>query len=94
MALKEVGISGEAIRSARLARGMTQHDLALAVGSRDRDVQRWEHDLNAPSARYLLALLRTLPELNNPDGDLDKRALFNGSIPSDLRVADLLPVPA
>ncbi len=48
---------GQQIRSARLARGLTQHDLALAAGIAQADVSRIERGLTNPTVRTAERLL-------------------------------------
>jgi transcriptional regulator with XRE-family HTH domain len=49
------------IRSARKASGLTQHELAVALGRGDAmTVSRWERGEHRPSDEYLIALSRVL----------------------------------
>ena len=43
-------------------RGMTQHDLAIAVGTTDAAVCRWVKGEREPRARYALAIARCFPD--------------------------------
>lgn len=55
---------GEKIRAARVAAGMTQKQLGLAVGfsenSAERMIQKWEYGKQAPSLQYLRPLANAL----------------------------------
>lgn len=44
---------GKRIKSARLAAGMTQTQLARSIETSDRNVQRWESDDNEPRTTQL-----------------------------------------
>ena len=48
--------TGEAIREARMAAGMTQAALATAIGVHQKDVSRWENGVYEPSAKILSAI--------------------------------------
>lgn len=49
------------IRAARKASGLTQHDLAVALGRGDAmTVSRWERGEHRPSDAYLVALAQVL----------------------------------
>jgi transcriptional regulator with XRE-family HTH domain len=54
----------EKIRAARVAAGMTQKQLGLAVGfsenSAERMIQKWEYGKQAPSLQYLRPLSNAL----------------------------------
>lgn len=74
---------GDTIRAARLARGLTQGDLAGQVGVTQGAISSWEQGLGAPSFVHMLKLLLSLPELrhNLPPDQVDllvrvERALF------------------
>lgn len=47
---------GERIRQARRAKGMTQEQMAQAIGSKLRAVQRWESGQGAPSWLFMQRL--------------------------------------
>lgn len=47
---------GSRIRDARLRVGMTQAQLARAVGTSERNIFRWEHEKNSPRLKYLSAI--------------------------------------
>lgn len=55
---------GEKIRAARVAAGLTQKQLGLAVGfsenSAERMIQKWEYGKQAPSLQYLRPLANAL----------------------------------
>lgn len=56
---------GEAIRDRRRLLGMTQEDVAAAVGTKQATVSRWERGDRMPSHHYLpkiAAALKTRPE--------------------------------
>lgn len=40
----DVATLGQKIRAARTEAGLTQYELGLLIGVRDRDVNRWEND--------------------------------------------------
>lgn len=52
-----------ALKRARTARGMTQHDVARAVGVTQGTVSLWEQGKEVPSLLHTLKLLLYLPEL-------------------------------
>ena len=49
-----------ALTRARMAAGMTQGQLADAVGCAQKDISRWERGHNAPSAVYLAKIAQAL----------------------------------
>lgn len=49
---------GSRIRSARLAAGFTQAQLARAVQTSERNIVRWENDRNAPRFEHVTAIAR------------------------------------
>lgn len=55
---------GEKIRAARVAAGLTQKQLGLAVGfsenSAERMIQKWEYGKQAPSLQYIRPLANAL----------------------------------
>lgn len=51
---------GANIRTARLAQGMTQKDVADLIGATNRDVSRWESDRVEPGPKYRHLLARVL----------------------------------
>jgi transcriptional regulator with XRE-family HTH domain len=51
---------GAAIREARQAAGLSQEDLAGALGVRQSSVSQWERGTTAPATPHLLGLFRTL----------------------------------
>lgn len=69
-------VSGDKIRQARLRRGWTQNDLARAVGTRERQIVRWENDQHAPRLETALTIAHelgvTLAELCSGDADDDE----------------------
>jgi transcriptional regulator with XRE-family HTH domain len=54
---------GAAIRAARKAAGLSQEDLAAALGVRQSSVSQWEGGGTAPRTKHLLGLLRILGPL-------------------------------
>lgn len=48
------------ITAARLAAGMTQAQLAEALGCLGKDVSRWEHGVRTPRAETLLKMAKIL----------------------------------
>ena len=54
---------GDSIRRARLARGITQVDLAAQVGVTQGAISSWEQGTETPSFVHMLKLLLNLPEL-------------------------------
>jgi transcriptional regulator with XRE-family HTH domain len=54
---------GAGIRRARLARGLTQAELAASVGVTQGAVSSWEQGLESPSFTHILKLFLHLPEL-------------------------------
>lgn len=51
---------GERIKSLREKRGLTQQDLAKAIGSEWTQISRYERDINFPTADRVVALARAL----------------------------------
>ena len=51
---------GERIRQGREAKGLTQEELAEAVGVSRQAVSKWEGDLSRPAAGKLVLLSETL----------------------------------
>lgn len=49
-------ISGNRIRQARLAAGLTQGALARSANTSERNIVRWENDQNAPRLKHLSAI--------------------------------------
>lgn len=49
-------VSGEKIRQARLKQGMSQSQLARAVGVSERNVVRWETGRNQPRLEHVLRI--------------------------------------
>lgn len=47
---------GARIRSARLAAGLTQGQLARAISTSERNIVRWENDQNAPRFSHVEAI--------------------------------------
>lgn len=50
--------SGTKIREARHAAGMTQASLALASGTRERNIIRWENDQHSPRFEHIAAIAK------------------------------------
>lgn len=63
LAFSEGGATGERIRSARLARGMTQADLARAIGVSRSAVAQWETD-RAGQVRANLARIAAVLDIS------------------------------
>lgn len=55
---------GKRIRRARNDADLSQYDLAQAIGSRERNIQRWELGLNAPGS--LMWVLRIAEVTGKP----------------------------
>jgi transcriptional regulator with XRE-family HTH domain len=51
---------GERFRAARLARNLTQREVAQRLDVRENDVRRWETGRNLPTAHRLPAIRRVL----------------------------------
>jgi transcriptional regulator with XRE-family HTH domain len=49
-------VSGSRIREARLAAGMSQADLAYAIHKGERNIRRWESEVNTPSLSSIAAI--------------------------------------
>jgi transcriptional regulator with XRE-family HTH domain len=66
---------GARLRAARLRGGMTQAQLARAVGTSERNIFRWEHGKNSPRLKYLSAIAaatgETVDHFLSADGDGD-----------------------
>lgn len=56
---------GDSIRRARLARGLTQVELAPRIGVTQGAVSSWEQGNETPSFVHMLKLLLHLPELRD-----------------------------
>jgi DNA-binding transcriptional regulator YiaG len=59
----------DAIRSARVEAGMSQVEVAAALGVRQSSVSQWERGVTKPLTANLLALMRLLPGLAGQLGD-------------------------
>jgi transcriptional regulator with XRE-family HTH domain len=55
-----VKFSGDRLRSARLARGLTQAELAHRAHVRERQIIRWENDQHVPRVESISTLARAL----------------------------------
>lgn len=68
-------VSGKKLREARHGAGMTQSQLARAVGTSERNIVRWENDQNAPRAEHVSAIAQatgtTVETLMESTGDDD-----------------------
>lgn len=51
---------GERIKAARLAKGMTQEELAEALGTQYVQVGRWERNVTSPRPKTIRAIAQTL----------------------------------
>ncbi len=51
-------ISGDKIREARHNAGMTQASLAQTIGTRERNIIRWENNQHEPRAEHIAAIAR------------------------------------
>lgn len=51
---------GEKLKAARLAAGLSQAQLAEAVGCRQKDISRWESGQHEPGALTLKKMAQTL----------------------------------
>lgn len=51
---------GEKLRAARKAAGMTQAELAEAIGCRQKDISRWEAGTHEPGALTLKKMAQAL----------------------------------
>jgi len=60
--MKKDGL-GDQVRAARLARGLTQADLAVRIGVTQGAISTWEQGAETPSFVHMLKLLLSLPEL-------------------------------
>lgn len=70
---------GARIRQARLKAGMTQAALAASVGTRERNIVRWENDQHEPRAESVVAVAKAtgVPVeffYGDDDGDEDRTA--------------------
>ena len=53
-------VLGTNLRTAREEQGLTQHELALAVGSQAFQISRWENGLHRPKDAMLATLAEVL----------------------------------
>lgn len=74
--------SGERLRQARLRKGWTQDQLARSIGTRERNIIKWEKGQNVPRAETVAALARSLGcEIEffyiegEPDDDAEEAAM-------------------
>lgn len=51
---------GQTIKTLRLAKGLTQSEIAALVGVSNGMVSIWENDINEPKASYIKALASAL----------------------------------
>lgn len=51
-------IQGTKIKEARHAAGMTQARLAQTIGTRERNIIRWENDQHEPRAEFIAAIAK------------------------------------
>ena len=78
-----MSILGEKLKAARKAAGLSQKELAEAVGAKHNSVSNWENGLNNPSADTILELCRVLNIQPNelygtqPEQDDFTYALYN-----------------
>lgn len=70
---------GQKLRAARKKRGMTQAELAQAVGARHNSVSNWEQDLNRPDTDTIRRLCDAL--------QVDANELFEEKGLSDVEFA-------
>ena len=49
-------VAGSKIRAARHGKGWTQAELARAIGTRERNIIRWENNQNAPRSEWVAAI--------------------------------------
>lgn len=85
---KDIETLGQKIRVARLAVGLNQKDLALAVGVSRSTVCRWEKDRFVPDEDQIVDVARALglePEhlFGEDEPDLDVRAVWNSGMNPD-----------
>ena len=78
-----MSILGEKLKAARKAAGLSQKELAEAVGAKHNSVSNWENGLNSPSTNTILELCRVLNIQPNelygtqPEPDDFTYALYN-----------------
>jgi transcriptional regulator with XRE-family HTH domain len=53
-----VRVKGSQIREARLSAGMTQAQLARAIQTTEKNISRWESDLNQPRVSSVVAIAK------------------------------------
>src|SRR5271170_361893 len=76
---------GEAVRTAREARGWTQLDLAVRVNVSQRAVSSWERGVSEPGQATKVAVNRVLPL---PPDVVPRDGVFKGG-PGDALLAEL-----
>jgi transcriptional regulator with XRE-family HTH domain len=79
--------SGARIRQARHAAGMTQAALAVAAGTRERNIIRWENDQHSPRFEHVAAIAKAtgkdieffVAEAESTDDDEESDPVLFGS---------------
>lgn len=75
---------------ARSLRGLTQHQLAVLIDVREKNVSRWESDQNEPTAKTVALLADALHVstdflLGRPSGEHDVQAYYERVVGEKLR---------
>ncbi|MGB5531919.1 MAG: helix-turn-helix transcriptional regulator, partial [Acidimicrobiia bacterium] len=83
---------GQAVRGARLARGMSMGQLATSVGRSTASVRRWERDEGVP-AKGIIDELAAVLDLSDDDLALIWSEPDHLATPAPLTPAPLTPAP-
>lgn len=85
---------GESIRNARVAKGLTQKQLAELIGSKNNSVSNWEHGTHKPDIDTLERLCKVLDispvELLGAEYPAERIGRLTGAVISDAEVIRFL----
>ena len=85
---------GESIRNARMAKGLTQKQLAELIGSKNNSVSNWEHGTHKPDIDTLERLCKVLDispvELLGAEYPAERIGRLTGAVISDAEMIRFL----